>query len=384
MKLSKNLGRIATTFLATAMLASVAAVPAFADVDDLNVAEGKVTIPVNLAVDSTETTPAMSTVYTVGYLGEGDVVHEGDLKGQEGDIKGVADNSTDLTVSIAANTTPTPVSETNYGIVSDNLVLDFDTTAFRERGPGIYEYTLTETASTLPTGVDADGPFLLRVWVVNEEKDGQLTGELVVSGAELYAQTGEGQYSEDKQDSIDKEYTTYSLTLTKEIAGKFASKNTPFTFNITFQAPDGENYTGTFYTAYSGTASGDVSDVVFNNGSSESVTASLKHDGTITVTGIPSDFTYTISETDAQGYTTDIVVDDEQAGDAADTEKSVNGNMSDATTQDDKAVNVTFTNTSKNDSTVATGVMMDIAPYALLVVVAAAGCFVFLRKRRED
>ena len=34
MKLSKNLGRIATTFLATAMLASVAAVPAFAAAGD--------------------------------------------------------------------------------------------------------------------------------------------------------------------------------------------------------------------------------------------------------------------------------------------------------------------------------------------------------------
>lgn len=375
MKLNKTLGRIATTFLATAMLASVSAVPAFAAKHDLGVNQNKVTIPVKLAVDNTETTPAMSTEYTVGYLDAAAI--EGDLLGQASDI---VINSSDLVADIMANSTP------DNGTVSTNLELAFNTEAFNTvgRGPGIYEYTLTETASTLPTGVDADGPFLLRVWVVNEEKDGQLTGKLVVSGAELYAQTAEGQYSEDKQDSIDKEYTTYSLTLTKEIAGKFASKNTPFTFNITFQAPNGENYTGTFYTAYSGTASGDVPDVVFSNGLSASVTPSLKHNGTITVTGIPSDFTYTISETSADGYTTDIVVDNEQAGDVADTAKSVNGNMSAATTQDDKAVNVTFTNTSTNDSTVATGVMMDIAPYALLVVVAAAGCFVFLRKRRED
>lgn len=373
MKLNKTLGRIATTFLATAMLASVSAVPAFAAKNDLGVNQNKVTIPVKLAVDNTETTPAMSTEYTVGYLDAAAI--EGDLLGQASDI---VINSSDLVADIMANSTP------DNGTVSTNLELAFNTEAFNTvgRGPGIYEYTLTE--GSLPTGVDADGPFLLRVWVVNEEKDGQLTGELVVSGAELYAQTGDGQYSEDKQDSIDKEYTTYSLTLTKKIDGLFASKDTPFTFNITFQAPDGETYTGTFYTAYSGTASGDVSDVVFSNGLSASVTPSLKHDGTITVTGIPSDFTYTISETNAQGYTTDIVVDNKQAGDAADTAKSINGNMSDATTQDDKAVNVTFTNTSTNDSTVATGVMMDIAPYALLVVVAAAGCFVFLRKRRED
>ena len=45
-------------------------------------------------------------------------------------------------------------------------------------------------------------------------------------------------------------------------------------------------------------------------------------------------------------------------------------------------VNVTITNYMQ---TVApTGLAMDIAPYALLIVVAAAGCFVFLRKRNED
>ena len=41
-----------------------------------------------------------------------------------------------------------------------------------------------------------------------------------------------------------------------------------------------------------------------------------------------------------------------------------------------------YTNTREAVS--PTGLIMDIAPYALLVVVAAAGCFVFLRKRRED
>ena len=48
----------------------------------------------------------------------------------------------------------------------------------------------------------------------------------------------------------------------------------------------------------------------------------------------------------------------------------------------DANVDVSYLNTLNAVS--PTGLIMDIAPYALLVVVAAAGCFVFLRKRRED
>lgn len=381
MKLSKNLGRIATTFLATAMLASVAAVPAFADVDDLNVAEGKVTIPVNLAVDSTETTPAMSTVYTVGYLGEGDVVHEGDLKGQEGDIKDVAGNSTDLTVSIAANTTPTPVSETNCGIVSDNLVLDFDTTAFGDRGPGIYEYTLTETANTLPTGVDADGPFLLRVWVVNANEDAP-DGTYEIAGAELYVKDGDG-YSNTKQDSIDKEYTTYSLTLTKKIDGLFASKDTPFEFVVQFTSAEG--YVGKFAYTYGGTqASGsNGGDVTFDNetvDNQETANVTLKHGATVTFTGIPEDVALNIAE-NADGYTA-VITSNDTDDTTVKNSKTYMGDM--RVSGSGSNIEVEYVNTSDDDNIVATGVMMDIAPYALLVVAAAAGCFVFLRKRRED
>ena len=44
--------------------------------------------------------------------------------------------------------------------------------------------------------------------------------------------------------------------------------------------------------------------------------------------------------------------------------------------------NVVFYNT--RDAVSSTGIVMNVASYVLLVVVAAAGCFVFLRKRRED
>lgn len=46
--------------------------------------------------------------------------------------------------------------------------------------------------------------------------------------------------------------------------------------------------------------------------------------------------------------------------------------------------NVTVNYTNTRNAVSPTGIVMNVAPYVLLVVVAAAGCFVFLRKRRED
>ena len=43
---------------------------------------------------------------------------------------------------------------------------------------------------------------------------------------------------------------------------------------------------------------------------------------------------------------------------------------------------VEFTN--DREASTPTGIVMNVAPYALLVVIAAAGCLVFLRKRDED
>ena len=377
MKLNKTFGRVATTLVATAMLASLAA-PAYAAEAPLtsNSTDSTVTIPVNLAVDATETTPAMDTTYTIGYLGDNAVMTAGDKKGVSGDILADGAAGSDLKVTIAANTAPDSVS----GKVSDNLVLKFDTTAFNVagRGPGIYEYTLTE--GTVPTGVDADGPFLLRVWVINANEEAP-DGKYEIAGAELFAKSGEG-YSEDKQDSIEKVYTTYTLTLTKEIDGKFASKDTSFDFDVTFTSRDG--YVGNFAYTYGGTQTGSTGGtVVFDTDTdnrNETVNVDLKHGATVTFTGIPADVTLGIVE-NADGYTADITSNDTDAT-ITEASKTYAGDMK--VEDADSNIDVKYVNTSDNDTNVATGIVMDVAPYALLVVAAAAGCFVFLRKRRED
>ena len=79
---------------------------------------------------------------------------------------------------------------------------------------------------------------------------------------------------------------------------------------------------------------------------------------------------YTVSETDyrSSGYTTKI--NDNEV-------REVVNVTYDADNNDIAVVNT-------RNAVSPTGIVMNVAPYALLVVVAAAGCFVFLRKRRED
>ena len=58
--------------------------------------------------------------------------------------------------------------------------------------------------------------------------------------------------------------------------------------------------------------------------------------------------------------------------------------MTGTTSSDVQNDTPTHTITNTRSTTTPTGIVMNVAPYALLVVVAVAGCFVFLRKRNED
>ena len=105
---------------------------------------------------------------------------------------------------------------------------------------------------------------------------------------------------------------------------------------------------------------------------------------------------YTISERAANknGYTTTIkvnTVEVEEAdwidGNNDGKKDGVSGNVEAKVSEDntdayDVENEVLFTN--DRDAVSPTGIVMNVAPYALLVVIAAAGCFVFLRKRDED
>ena len=103
----------------------------------------------------------------------------------------------------------------------------------------------------------------------------------------------------------------------------------------------------------------------------------LAHNERIHIYGVSQNDTVKVIESDSGvGYTTTYVKPNGKKV------KSTEFNASIVNDFKGENFEVTFTNT--RDAVSPTGLVMDIAPYALLVIVAAAGCFVFLRKRRED
>ena len=95
----------------------------------------------------------------------------------------------------------------------------------------------------------------------------------------------------------------------------------------------------------------------------EETTFLLKHGDTIHIANLPYGVTYTVTETAAEGYTT------EKTGD--------HGTIS--------AVDQTAAFTNTKNGEVDTGVVLNNMPYILVLAVLAAGVAVFIiRKRRED
>ena len=161
------------------------------------------------------------------------------------------------------------------------------------------------------------------------------------------------------------------MTLDKVVAGTMGDKGKEFDFTVTFTNGDaGEKF------SYAG------QDYTFRDDGTVSITGIKLADETtaVQITGIPSDVKYTVVENvnQSEGYATTATVNGEEATvRSADASQTV---VEQDKSKDTDAVVVTNTRNAVSP----TGLATDIAPYALLVVVAVAGCFVFLRKRRED
>ena len=194
------------------------------------------------------------------------------------------------------------------------------------------------------------------------------TDEFQVTGAYIYPHEQTSEKTADylnyyKLDN-DGERTVGDLNFKKEVKGAMANMSDTFTFTVSGAGI----VNGTTYTIMNG----------------ETESTQKAENGCLTFTGVGNgaDITivgidpvqYTITETEPAGYNVSTSNTDE--------DQNYEDNSAKLTVKLKDEVTTTFTNTK--DAVSPTGLIMDIAPYALLVIVAAAGCFVFLRKRRED
>lgn len=360
MKLNKTIGRVATTLVATAMLASLAA-PAYA------AEPANVTITKTITKDANAYAPATTFEFTVtpwsGSAAEGALIQAG----PEGGVY-FSKNGDDKVYTGTIGSTPqaTDVDGTDDTLITAGTVgLTVDEDVMKAKEPGIYRYEVKETIPS--PGYDG-----MTYSTETKYFDVYVTVEDNVKTVSAYMFTDES--SEDGKDDgiFNNNYTAANKTLKVEkvLDGTQASPNQEFSFSITINGTDGEQYK-----IVKTNTSGAVEDIANVNylTSGTSATFTLQGGEYITVYGLSANDTYSVSETDytSLGYTTTIKTDN-VVQENAPSSQTISG--------DDDTV--TFIN--RREASTPTGIVMNVAPYALLVVIAAAGCFVFLRKRRED
>ena len=510
MNLKKSFGRVAAAFLATAMLASVTAIPVSAESNEAYIATFKKTIDMSDAVGAS--VPRLTYSYDA----------------EAAERIAATDTNPEILAGVGSLTI-TPAVFNNL----EDFVAEGETSITKEvsitipadtyTAPGIYRYKITEKDKAADVAgmsqTEDDDIYYLDVYV--EDLDGTMTVTHTIMTRDAFTPVlsedgksvtyGEGEGSKVNED-VDK-YTTYTLTITKKVAGTLANAGATYDFAANFTGlgygtslsyADGEDmvrtkYTqdgsltvdfsiaapgrdGRSYTIYGVPANAAYTVVEkLSKGEGYTVTAELTAGGSSNTptdpgTGEPAGFTIQyVDRHDVtqsvkvgcavlNGDTLEPITDGVASAETFLMENSpkaisslvvptvagyVNANtayvndggvkqvlrirynaerweyqyaedkqyyplsdnalyfiytkdgssaaggkmeMNYVEADDNYASNsigmnaqdnaVTITNTKETVN--PTGVVMDIAPYALLVVVAAAGCFVFLRKRRED
>ncbi len=390
MKLSKTFGRVATTLVATAMLASLAA-PAYAlEEGAYKVENNQITIKKELVMPKDVVTPGETFVFDIKpvNVAETEETEEVtiddvnfDVKSGEGQIIGNAEKNINI-----ATTTPgddDTVSGNNKTVTVD-AVLTLPST-FTDAG--VYMYTIDEQTVNATDGyIDHTGSLDLYLIVErtddNNTPDNFTDDKYGVTGAVVYGMNADGSGKEKTDKYINYymldesgESKVGTITIGKEIAGTMASPNDEFTFEIS-----GLDMNKSYSTSDPNVTLGKIDDKTTVN------TVTLRAGDRLTINGVEvSDgFDYAITEKpNEKGYTLTNIAADEGDDDLVKVNKNedtfVNASVKVEKSGDS---GVTFTNT--RDAVSPTGLVMDIAPYALLVVVAAGACFFFVRKRRED
>lgn len=350
MKLTrKSIGRIAAGFVASAMLATMAFVPVSAQTG-VTASSETFTVQKALNVKANSFTPNVTFTFTVTPA----------AADEENNIEaGVTDGVT-LVSGATFESGETPATEDTT--VTKNATFQVNLDEFTHAG--IYKYTVREVDSNYDGVSYTTEVKTLYIHIQNADAGGLEVAftELVDADGETKSNTFTNYYGTDDPNTPEPEDTLKDVTLQKVISGKGANLGQDFDFTIQVDGDENERFYVTF--------SDDRAPITLTSGTEQTI--SLGQEEKATIWGLSANDVYTITETDGgeYGYTTTVTGDTFEDGTYTVTGDAVSD------------VEIVYTN-DKSGST-PTGIMMDIAPYALLVVVAGAACFIFLRKRNKD
>lgn len=240
---------------------------------------------------------------------------------------------------------------------------------------GIYTYQVKEVdGGTLGMTYD-DTTYTLQVRVANK----MVNGKIDPSGEKVCYVTMKA--GDDKESSVKNTYNASNLTIQKIVEGNMGdrSTDTKFDFKVTLEVPEGKTLRSTINVPAG-------SDIKWNEDNTiGTVTFKLSHDESFTLMNLPYDIEYTVQEMNGEtaldqndkiNDTYQVSYDPNKAG--------IIGIGGGKIAPTDGVINTEVTNTW-GDKDVDTGVILDNAPYILmLAVVAGAAMTLVIKKRREE
>lgn len=339
MKLKKIARRLSSALAVGTMVVSMLGMTAFAEDAPKNV-----TITKNLAKPENVFAPQTEFTFTIA---PGTAVAAGN--GSDAVYAGPEGGATLANDVIAS--TPKAEDIGKETVKVGTLDITIDSTKFT--APGIYRYVVSETAGSYE-GISYTGEVKLFDVYVNSDKE--VYAYTFVSSDDPKVKDTDPFVNEYGVGEAEKELN--NLTISKAVDGNQGDKSKKFEFTITVTGQEGEQFYVTF--------TDNSEPVTLLSGVSQTITLS---DGqSATIYGLSKTDSYTVEETDytADGYTTKI--------DNVETREAT------GTIQQDKTLN--FVNTK--NANVATGLILNIAPYVLMVALAGILAFFFLRRRKSE
>lgn len=258
---------------------------------------------------------------------------------------------------------------TGTGAGAKDIVVDFlKDGALIYDSVGQYVYTIAETdPETGLAGVDYDQKKVsMKVTVVNDDRTDKGLKISTISFTKNNDKiSGKVDGNTNEEAAFINTYTANKLEVIKEVTGAAGDKNYPFSFAVTFTGPDGKTWDASKLTFAE-----DAKSAIYAN---DTWNFTLTHGESISFANLPKGVTYSVVEKylDAANQIT--------INDIKYTARYENGTG----TMDAAAKTATVYNAT--EGFIDTGVILDNAPYMLMLAVVAGGAMTLvIKKRREE
>lgn len=293
------------------------------------------------------------------------------------------------------------LDKTKQKYAMKTATLDFSKVQFTE--PGVYRYVITESGTNQAITNDADLTRVLDVYVndASADVDGAFTKKLTIAGYVLHSNVDDepdvaagdkfgstGDYVATKSQGFTNSYDTSDLTLRKQVTGNQASRDKYFEFTLNIAAAQPNTKYDVVINDADATSKANAATIDANAGKANvtSITTDdagkatqkfyLQHGQQITVQGLAKDTTYAVTENTEDYKSTANTKDAPVVDTKADTEAApVYGTIvsTDLTTG--------FLNT--RDGVIPTGVIMAVAPFAVVTLLGGAGVVTMMMKKNK-